>query len=82
MRRYSERDLEDLEEAVSTRGYGLLRERMTAILHDKDLELRKPNDSETTARLRSEIEALETCLKLPGLLKRDIAAKIARQEKQ
>jgi len=71
-------DLEELQDAIRSRGYGQIREHIGRVIEASMRELVKRSDAHRTAQLRGQIEGLQTALDIPAELLRQIKAEIAR----
>jgi hypothetical protein len=72
-------DLEELQDALRSRGYGQIREHLGRVIEAKVRELVQPSDAETTARLRGEIAGLQAALEAPTELQRQMKASLGRK---
>jgi len=74
-------DLEDLQDALRSPGYGQIREHIGRVIEGAVRELVKPADSEKTANLRGKIAGLQAALDAPTELQRQIKASLGREKK-
>ena len=68
-------DSEHLEQVLHTRGYGFIRQRLIEMRDAKLRDLVQPSGLEKTSELRGWILAIETCLEVPAILKREFREK-------
>ena len=73
-------DLEDLQDALHSPGYGQIREHLGRVKEDSIRELIKPSNGENTAWVRGVIAGLQMALDAPTELQRQIKAGLGREK--
>jgi len=68
-------DSEHLVQVMQSRGYAFISQRMSEMRDQKLRELVQPSGPERTAELRGWIQAIETCLRVPEILKAEFKEK-------